>query len=296
MSAIDVLAEGLAHPEGPDLLADGRIVFVESFRGRISAWSAERGIHLFAAVDGVPCACTLGIDGVYLTQAGRAMGEWQSPNPAAPSIQKVTWEGQVVVVAESAEREPLLAPNDLAFGHDGRLYFTDPGPFDPDHPTNGRICAVGRDGSTNVLEEVGPAYPNGITVEADGSVVWTESYTRRVRRLRVDGTVELITTLPESHIPDGLKVGEDDNLYIATVTSGGIDVVAPTGELVRFIEAGVEPLNCVFEGRSLIVTDFGHADGAGLAAAPARGRLLRVRVGVSGRPLPRAKVAGLIDA
>lgn len=270
---------------------DGRIMFVESFRGRISAWDAERGTHLFADVGGVPCACIVGVDGVYLTQAGSAMGDWQAPRPMPASIQKVTFAGALVTIALAADEMPLLAPNDLVFGQDGRLYFTDPGPFDPDNPTNGRVCAIDPDGSCHVLEEVGPTYPNGITVEADGSIVWTESYSRQVRRRRLDGAVELVTTLADAHVPDGLKVGEDDNLYITTVTSGGIDVIAPHGDPVRFIEAGVEPLNCVFEGHDLIVTDFGDGGGAGLADAPACGRLLRVPAGVQGRPLHRGEIA-----
>ena len=140
-----------------------------------------------------------------------------------------------------------------------------------------------------------PRFPNGIAGEADGSLVWTESYTREVRRRRPDGGVELITTFPEAHVPDGLKVGEDDNLYITTVTSGGIDVIARDGDPVCFIEAGVEPLNCVFEGRSLIVTDFGDGGGAGLADAPACGRLLRVAAGVNGRPLHQGKIVARAD-
>jgi gluconolactonase len=268
-------------------------VFVESFRGRLSTWDAERGLRLFADTGGVPCACTLGVDGVYLTQAGGEMGGWQAPRPAPPSIQKVALDGEIRTVSATASGMPLLAPNDLAFGNDGRLYFTDPGPFDPDHPTDGRVCAVDPDGRCEVLEEVGPAYPNGIAVEADGSVIWTESYTRQVRRRRPDGGVELLTTLPDAHVPDGLKVGEDDHLYITTVTSGGIDVIAQNGDHVRFIEAGVEPLNCVFADRSLIVTDFGDGGGGGttLADAPACGRLLRVDVGVTGRPLHQGKIA-----
>jgi gluconolactonase len=294
MSTISVLAEGLAHPEGPDLLADGRIVFVETFRGRVSAWDAEGGVQLFAAVTGAPCACMLGTDGLYLTQSGAAIADWRSPDPAVPSIQKITSEGELVLVADHADGRALLAPNDLAFGLDGRLYFTDPGPYAPDQPADGCICVLDADGTASVLVEVGPTYPNGITVEASGGVVWVESYTRKVWRRHVDGAVELVATLAEGHIPDGLKVGEDDNLYIASVTSGGIDVVAPDGNLVRFIETGGEPQNCVFDGTDLIVADFGvlpqYADG-GLASGPACGRLLRVPVGVRGRALPRGTIA-----
>jgi gluconolactonase len=293
VTAVTVLADGLAHPEGPDLLADGRVIFVETFRGRISAWSSERGLHLFASVTGAPCACMVGADGVYVTQSGAEIADWRSPEPAVPSIQKVTPAGEVVVVTDRADGYPLRAPNDLTFGADGRLYFTDPGRYDPVHPEDGRVCVVELDGSTHTLVEVGPTYPNGITTAGDGAVIWVESYTRHVWRWRPDGALALVTTLPDGHIPDGLKVGADDHLYIASVTSGGVDVISPAGEVVRFIETGGEPQNCVFDGTDLIVADFGELpqDGdGGLASGPACGRLLRVPAGVAGRPLVRGAI------
>jgi gluconolactonase len=295
LSAVSVLAEGLAHPEGPDLLPDGRVVLVETFRGRLSAWDRQRGLHVYAEVGGCPCACMLGTDGIYVTETGPTVADFRSPDPRTPSVRRIAWDGTVELIADSVDGEPLQAPNDLSFGPDGRLYFTDPAQYNPDVPTDGRVCAISGDGTTELLVDVGPTYPNGVTVEGDGSVVWVESYTRRIRRWRPDGSVELITTLPENHIPDGLKVGQDDNLYIASVTSGGIDVVAPDGRYVRFIETGGEPQNCVFDGDALIVADFGElpAGETGLAAGPACGRLLRVHAGVNGRPLFRgAIVAG----
>lgn len=289
-----VLAMGLAHPEGPSVLPDGRIVFVETFRGQISAWDPTTGVTLFVTVDGAPCACILGTDGLYVTQAGGRIADWRSSKPMLPSIQRVDWNGQVKTIADTADGEALLAPNDLAFGADGCLYFTDPGQFNPDQPDHGRICVVRTDATVEVVKEVGPTYPNGITVEANGDVIWVESYTRRVRRLRADGAVELVATLEEHHIPDGLKISADGCLYITTVTSHGIDVITPDGRSVAFIETGGEPQNCVFDGTDLVVTDFGEHPNpdAGLATGPACGRLLRVPVGVEGQPLPR----GSIDA
>ena len=49
-------------------------------------------------------------------------------------------------------------------------------------------------------------YPNGIVAEASGSVVWVESYTRRVVRRDPDGRTEVVVTLADGHVPDGLKV------------------------------------------------------------------------------------------
>jgi gluconolactonase len=282
-----VLVEHLASPEGPDVLADGSVVFVETFRCRVSAWDAEGGLRTYADVGGAPNACMAGLDGLYVTQNGRTAGPWRSPHPITPSIQRIGADGSVETVVSSASGEPLQGPNDLTFGPDGRLYFTDPGLFDPEHPDPGRICAVEPDGEATILEEVGPTFPNGIVAERDGSVVWNESYTRRVRRRRPDGSVELVATLPDDRILDGMKVAEDGNLYITGVSSGAIDVLTPDGHLVEFIQTGGAPLNCVFDGEALIVADFGEWSPEAEQGKVASGRLTRVSVGVAGQPLFR---------
>jgi gluconolactonase len=288
---IEVLAEGLGSPEGPDLLPDGRIVFVETFLCRVSAWSPERGVHEYAYVGGAPNACLVGLDGVYVAQNGTTAGPWRSPDPTVPSIQRIAADGSVATVVTAADGKPLVGPNDLAFGPDGRLYFTDPGAFDQESPDEGQVCVVEPDGTASVLERVGPTYPNGIVVEPDGAIVWNESYPRRVRRRRPDGSVELLATLPEDRVADGMKIAEGGRIYVAGVSSGGLDVLAPDGERVGFVLIGGEPLNCVFDGTDLYVADFGEGNIAGDDPAPATGRLLRVRLGVAGRPLHRGAIA-----
>jgi gluconolactonase len=290
MTDTSVLVEGLASPEGPDVLADGTIVFVETFRCRVSAWSADAGLRSYADVGGAPTACMAGLDGVYVAQNGLTAGPWRSPRPVTPSIQRIAPDGVVETVVSSARGEPLVGPNDLTFGPDGWLYFTDSGVFDPERPDHGRICAVDPDGEATILEQVGPSFPNGIVAESDGSVVWNESFTRRVRRRRPDGSIELVATLPEDRILDGMKVGADGNLYVTGVTSGGIDVLTPDGERAGFIETGGAPLNCVFHGHALYVADFGEFSPEAERGEVAAGRILRVPTGVAGQPLFRSAV------
>jgi gluconolactonase len=294
MNEVTVVAEGLAHPEGPDVLPDGRIVFVESFVGRLSTWDRRDGTRPYAVVGGAPNACVVGLDGVYVTQNGGALGTWRSPDPRAPAIQRIDAEGNVCDLVIAADGVPLLAPNDLAFGTDGRLYFTDPGHWRDAVPPEGRICVIEPDGRASILVETGRTYPNGIVGEADGSIVWTESHTRRVRRRHPDGTVELVATLPEDRILDGLAVAADGSLYVTGITSGGVDVLAPDGERVGFVETGGEPQNCVFAGSELYVADFGlisQTTPEGLAAGAECGRLLCVPTEAVGQPTPRGAIA-----
>ena len=287
---IQTLASRLGHPEGPDILPDGRIVMVETYTSRLLAWSREAGIHLYADCGGGPNACMLGSDGaVYITQNGGTVGAWRAEVMGRPSIQKAWPDGRVEEVCAQVAGIGLQAPNDLTFGPDGRLYFTDPADYLPNDRRPGRIFALEPDGSGELLEDVPDAYPNGIVAEPDGSLVWVESYERRVYRKRPGKPSELIHQLPEGHVPDGLKIAANGDLWITTFMSGGVDVVAPDGTPRDFLETGGVPLNCVFDGETLVITDFGDITEVS-DAAPMDGRLWRVAVGVGGMPLFRGAI------
>ncbi len=289
---ITTLAAGLGHPEGPDVLPDGRIVMVETYTSKIVAWSEERGLHDYADCGGGPNACMLGSDGaVYITQNGGTVGAWRAQVMGRPSIQKAWPDGRVEEVAAEVAGIPLQAPNDLSFGPDGRLYFTDPADYLPNDRKPGRVFALSPDGTGELLAELPNAYCNGITVEADGSVVWVESYDRGIYRKRDGGPVEQIAQLPDGHIPDGLKVAANGDLWVTAFMAGGVDILAPDGTIKDFLETGGVPLNCVFHGGSLYITDFGDITEV-TAEAPMDGRLWKVDVGVEGMPLFRGAIAG----
>lgn len=288
---IDTLADGLGHPEGPDILPDGRIVMVETYRSRIVAWSADRGVHTYADCGGGPNACLLGSDGaVYITQNGGTVGPWRAERMVAPSIQRAWPDGRVDELVTEIDGIRLLGPNDLTFAPDGSLYFTDPGDYDSSAPSIGRLFALRPDGSGELVEEIGPSYPNGILAEPDGSLVWVESYHRNVFRKRPGKPSEKIHQLPEGHVPDGLKLDEHGNLWITTFSSGGVDIIDNAGNPIDFLETGGVPCNCVFDADTLLITDFG--DSAELTGeAPMGGRLWRVSVGVKGMPLFRGAIS-----
>ena len=67
-----------------------------------------------------------------------------------------------------------------------------------------------------------------------------ELYTRRIIRRRPDGAKPL-STPSHGHIPDGFKIDADGNFWVATVTSGGIDIVSPAGGAIDFLELDAVP-------------------------------------------------------
>jgi gluconolactonase len=291
MAELEVLVEGLGHPEGPDVLPDGRVIYVETYTSSIGAWDPRTGDSgMLIDTGGGPNACMVGSDGaIYLTQNGGTAGAWRAERMTQPSIQRVTLDGRSEIVCAEVDGVALNAPNDLSFGPDGSLYFTDPGDFDlVARPDPGRIYALRPDGRGELLAELPPVYPNGIVAEPDGSVVWVESYTRAVRRRRPNGAIEDLHELPERHIPDGLKLAANGDLWITTITSGGLDVLAPDGRHLQLFDAHCTPLNCVFDGTLLYITDQGGFDTS--ADAKNTGRLVRLDAGVEGMPLFRGAI------
>jgi gluconolactonase len=278
---IETLARGLGHPEGPDVLPDGRVVFVNTYTGEVLAWHALRGTTRYGYTGGAPNACALGADGnVYVTQCPGA-GAWVAPDRRPPSIQRITPDGTVDIVCSEIDGVAFDGPNDLAFAADGRLWFTDSGHWDEaTRPDPGRIVAIDAQGRGEIVAELDHTFPNGIAAEPDGSVVWSESYTREIWRCRPDGERQRVCALPEGHVPDGLKIDAGGSYWITCVFAGVIDVVTRAGELARVIETGGVPLNCVFDGTQLLVTDHGPLSDATLT--PMDGRLVRFETGVAG--------------
>ena len=267
-----VVATGLAFPEGP-VWRDGGLVFTEIEGGAVSRWTEAGGVELVARTGGGPNGAAVGPDGaLYVTQNGGMASEAR----VTAGIQRVDAGGDVELVLSSVAGHRLDGPNDLAFGPDGRLWFTDPrGAADPArNRLPGRLFAVDvASGEGELVLDVGPVFPNGIAFLADGSLVWTESFSRRVMTL-ADGRPEVVIELPERHPPDGLAVGGDGLLYVACTFAHCVAVV-DGGEIVDRLPCGDGMVtNCCFGGTDLYVT------------ASRRGTLWCFALGRSGLPVP----------
>ncbi|MDQ3554389.1 MAG: SMP-30/gluconolactonase/LRE family protein [Chloroflexota bacterium] len=288
----ELLAEGLGWAEGPTVLPDGRVCFVETYRSQISVWERGRGVSRYAYTAGGPNSCVLGLDGVlYACQNGGTVGPWRAEEMLPPSIQRIEREGgPAEIIATEIDGIRLNGPNDLVFGPDGRLYFTDPGTYRPADPQPSYLFVLEPDGRGRLLAELSPpTFPNGIAIEADGSVVWAESYTGMVRRLRSDGSIEDIARLPgEKPVADGMAVVADGRLFVTTVNGGGMEVIHADGRYDFHLKAGVIPTNCVFSGTDLFMTDAGVL--ADSAEASFGGQLWRIATGIEGLPASYGRV------
>jgi gluconolactonase len=252
----EVIATGLRFPEGP-VWQDGALLFTEINGGAVSRWAADGGVSGVATTGGGPNGAALGPDGaVWVTQNGGMTPEQR----ATAGIQRIEPDASVAMAFTSVGGVPLDGPNDLAFGPDGRLWFTDPrGAADASNDKPGRLFAVDvATGDGDLVLEVGPVFPNGIAFLADGTLVWTESFSRRVMALVGGDSPEPLIELPERHFPDGLCVGADGRLYVASTYAHCVSVVEG-GEIVdRLLCGDGMPTNCCFGGTDLYVTESRH--------------------------------------
>ena len=288
----ELIASGLGWPEGPTVLPDGRIVLVESYRSQLTAIDPDGTAHRFARVSGAPNSCVLGADGaLYVCQNGGTCGPWRAAEMTLPSIQRVVESGSPEIILTEVDGVPLNGPNDLVFARDGRLIFTDPGTYNPQDPDPSYIFAIAPDGSSRIAVRFEtPVFPNGVAVEADGSIVWGESYTGHVVRQRPDGSRGDLGLLPgERPTPDGMKIGADGRLYVTDIAANGIHVLRPDGVVEAFIACNKATTNCVFAGETLWVTNAGVlAEGAEPSFG---GTLQRLRVPGGGAPTHHGQIA-----
>lgn len=289
----ELITGDLGWPEGPTVLPDGSLVFVESYRSQLTVVGKDRKARKLAYTAGAPNSCVLGESSyLYVCQNGGTVGPWRAAEMSVPSIQKVRPGEPAEIIATEVGGIKLNGPNDLVFAADGRLVFTDPGTYNPANPDPSYIFALDPDGRARIVVAFPePVFPNGVAVEADGSIIWDESYTGHVRRIRPDGAIEDLGRMPgDNPILDGMKIGADGRIYVTDLVGKGIHVVRPDGTVDEFIAVGGAPTNCAFDGEILWVTD------ASVLAASAdpnyAGQLWRLRVPGGGMPTHKGTIAG----
>jgi gluconolactonase len=279
-----LLGQDLGYPEGPVPLGDGRVVFCDCNTGQLLVYDGE-SIEVFAATGGSPWGAVLGSDSaIYVTQGGNVPGSGDTS--AVSGIQRVRPDGSVDLVCSEVAGLVLYGPNDLTFGPDGRLYFTESGTeedFRFDVRSPGRLYVFGPTAG-EMLAERPTFYPNGIAFDAAGRLYWTESMAHRVCRME-DGSIVTFCQLPDSHVPDGMAFAADGRLFVATTVSGGVTVVSPEGALLEQIDLGVLCTNCAFDGSSLYVTATRTPD---LDAAGRTGTFWRVETDTVGLKLHKS--------
>jgi gluconolactonase len=260
MRRIEVLAEGLAFPEGPVVMPDGSIVVTEIAKGCLTRVSMEGDVSLLADTGGGPNGAALGSDGMlYVCNNGGF--SWNTESGLKPhgraednvggSIQKVDpATGKVETLYTACGDIELRAPNDIVCDAHGGFYFTDHGHRSGRNLDFGAVFYARRDGS-HINQVAFPLIgPNGIGLSPDGKTLYVaETSSGRLWSYAITAPGEvaapdwpsptggdLLAGLPGFQRYDSLAVEDCGNVAVATLRLGGINVVSPKGDLVERIE------------------------------------------------------------
>ena len=237
---------------------DGSLVFVESYRSQLTVFRDGK-VSQLAYTAGAPNSCVVGADGeLYVCQNGGTVGPWRAAEMSVPSIQRIAPGGKAAILVTEVEGIKLNGPNDLVFAPDGTLFFTDPGTYNPADPDPSYIFALAPDGTPRVVVAFPePVFPNGLAVEADGSVVWDEVLYRPrppptpQRQDRGSRAHARRQSDPRRHEDRRRRAALCDRpRRLRAFTS-----CQPNGKVDGFIKVGGAPTNCAFSGETLWVTD-----------------------------------------
>lgn len=254
-----VIATGLAFPEGPVAMPDGSVLVVEIQGGWLLRVGPDGSQQRVAQLGGGPNGAALGPDGhCYICNNGGFSwrtddGFTRPTGPAADydggAIQRVNLAtGAVENLYTRCAGVALHGPNDLVFDGDGGFWFTDFGKTYEDRMLRGAIYYARTD-RQEIRRVAHPVLtPNGIGLSPDGKTLYmSETETSRLWSYPVTGRGQLglapwpspnggrlVHGLAGYQRFDSMALEEGGNICVATLVNGGISVFSPAGELLEF--------------------------------------------------------------
>jgi gluconolactonase len=257
-------------------MPDGTVLVVEMKHGRITRVHPDGRKETAAEPGGSPNGLAIGPDGaLYVCNSGGwdyyEIGDFTIPRTELPAhhsggrIERVDLgSGDVKVLYNECDGNPLIGPNDLVFDAQGGMWFTDHGRREGRVSHTGGIYYALPDGSL-IREVVFPAEsPNGIGLSPDGTRLYVaETHTGRLNVYNVTGigelegtaagpTASMICGLPGMQLFDSLAVDSDGNVVVGTLVTGALTVISPAGEVLDQVMLG-DPMvtNVCFGGADL---------------------------------------------
>jgi gluconolactonase len=275
---IEVLGTGYRWTEGPVWVKRGGYLLFSDVPANIAyRWKQGEGITPFLNPSGLVGPIPTGIreagsNGLGVDAQGRLIIA-DSGTRAIAALDLAT--KRRTILADRYEGKRFNSCNDVAFGRDGAIYFTDPpyglteGDTSPlkELAFNG-VFRLGRDGKVRVIDDT-LKRPNGIGLcprkttlyvamsdEARPQILayplGADGMPRAAPTVFHDFSEPLSRKLPG--MPDGLEVDKAGRLFASG--PGGIYVLSPEGKALGLIATGKAAANCAFgeDGRTLFLT------------------------------------------
>jgi gluconolactonase len=170
-------------------------------------------------------------------------------------VSRLEKDGRITVIADAWQGKRLNSPNDVIVRRDGQIYFSDPASkavLEPMELSFNGVYHVTPQGKISLINAKLPR-PNGVALTPDGKTLYVaDSQERNILAYDLDGdgnaSRERVFIEGIDGTPDGLRVAENGNLYIA---ARGVAIYTPAGKFIRMIEFPETPANCAFGGPDL---------------------------------------------
>ncbi len=251
------ICRGLNFPEGPVAMPDGSIILVEIERKTLTRVSVDGEVSVIADCGGGPNGAALGPDGkMYICNNGGF--EWSQSGPfkrpgeelakdyVGGSIQSVDLAtGSVETIYTECDGESLKGPNDIVFDRQGGFYFTDLGKRRGRQIDRGSLFYAKIDGSS-ITELIHPFdTPNGVGLSADEKKLYVaETNAARLWAFDIESPGVIKKDGPSLFWPghllhkfngyerlDSLAVDSEGNVVVATLGTGCVTAISPTGQI-----------------------------------------------------------------
>lgn len=249
---MEVIAEGLAFPEGPIVLPDGSVILVEIKAGALTRIWGDGKREVIATLGGGPNGAAIGPDGaIYVCNNGGFTWHEQQgltiPGGAAADyttgrIERVdVATGKFERVYDKIDGHRLSGPNDIVFDKSGGFWFTDHAKSYARHRDYGGLYYAKPDGSKIVEAAYHLISPNGVGLSPDEKTVYmADTYMGRLWAFDIEGEGVVgpngpgqpgrcVATMPGYQLFDSLAVEADGRVCVATIINGGITAIQPNG-------------------------------------------------------------------
>jgi gluconolactonase len=268
-AVIEKVAGGFKFTEGPLWRPDGTLWFSDVPGNVVRSVTPDGTVTVVIEnAGGVPTdpgGAFIGSNGLAQAPDGSV---WMAQHGARQLV-RVAPDRTLTPVASKYLGKRFSSPNDLVFGKDGSVYFTDP-PYglakQDDDPAkeisfNGVYRLV--NGTVHLLVR-NLTRPNGLAFSPDFTTLYVNNSDQArnvVMRYDVaadgslaNGRVFADLTSKVAGLADGMKVDRQGNVY--TTGPGGIWVLSPDGRHLGTIHPPENPANCGWgdDGRTLYMT------------------------------------------
>jgi len=236
---LDRVATGFVFAEGPVWSREGYLIFSDTPSNRILQFTFGTPASPYREKSN-------GASGNALDTQGRLY----TCETHSRRVTRTDKKGKIEVLAERWQGKRLNAPNDIVVRKDGEIYFTDPA-FGNQQDSRDLdfygVFHLSRHGEMEVVAKP-KGRPNGIALAPSGRILYvTNSDDRNVRAYDLDkngaASNERVVVPRIEGIPDGIRVDENGNLYVAAAK---LEVYSPEGKPLGEVHLVETPSNCAF--------------------------------------------------